>query len=188
MRVRGFTLVELIVVIAIIAVLASVIAPQAYRAVEKAKITKAYTDYKVMHTATYALHADTGFWPHGGNSAERAINSDLMRNASGYTGWNGPYMEKFSGAHPWGGVYMFTTNANLGRLSGGELAVEFENLCFPNGPNSGCNIPLASQTIIDKTLDDGNITTGEVQRVSWGDFHWVLIWDKCPVGVTACWN
>ncbi|HOW42580.1 MAG TPA: prepilin-type N-terminal cleavage/methylation domain-containing protein [Candidatus Omnitrophota bacterium] len=198
MRVRGFTLVELIVVIAIIAVLAAVIAPQAYRAVEKAKIAKAHTDYRAIHTATYALHGDTGDWPHGGNSRERVIWSGLMRNpplwnAAGtlnvpYGGWNGPYLEKFSGMHPWGGIYMFSTNANFGRGTAGELAVEFENMCFPNGATSNCPVPLSSQLIIDRSLDDGVNNVGEVQRTSWNDLHWVIIWDKCAPGVVACEN
>ncbi|NCC82098.1 MAG: prepilin-type N-terminal cleavage/methylation domain-containing protein [Clostridia bacterium] len=36
---KGFTLVELLVVIAIIAILAAVVAPNAFKAIEKSKVT-----------------------------------------------------------------------------------------------------------------------------------------------------
>ncbi|MCX5707766.1 MAG: hypothetical protein NTY14_02090 [Candidatus Omnitrophica bacterium] len=66
-----------------------------------------------------------------------------------------------------------------------ELAIEFEDRCFPNGPNGGCPIPKSSTDRIDATLDDGNRSTGEVQIVPWNDLHWALQWDFCPT--SSCW-
>ena len=60
---RGFTLIELIVVIAIIAVLAAVVAPNAFKAVERAKISGTLSDYKAIKTATMAYYSDCGVWP-----------------------------------------------------------------------------------------------------------------------------
>ena len=51
----GFTLIELIVVIAIIAILAAIIAPNAFRAIEKAKITKTMADLDSFKKAIFAL-------------------------------------------------------------------------------------------------------------------------------------
>ncbi|MCF7873830.1 MAG: prepilin-type N-terminal cleavage/methylation domain-containing protein, partial [Candidatus Omnitrophica bacterium] len=48
---RSFTLIELIVVIAIIAILAAIIAPNAFQAIEKAKIIEAIGDFKTLKTA-----------------------------------------------------------------------------------------------------------------------------------------
>ncbi len=181
----GFTLVELIVVIAIIAVLAAVVAPAAFRTVEKSKIAKAVSDFKAIKAGVADLFADTGNKPHGYNSQVRIVDSDLMRNASGYANWDGPYMDRFPGNHPWRGTYYFTTNGNMGRGPGYEFAIEFENRCFPNGPNGGCPIPVPSSDRIDAMLDDGNQSTGEVQIVPWTDLHWALEWDVCPVA--SCW-
>ncbi|HDN85841.1 MAG: type II/IV secretion system protein [Candidatus Omnitrophota bacterium] len=97
---KGFTLVELIVVIAIIAILAAVVAPQAFRAIEKGKVSALLGDYKSIKTATMALYADTNSWPADGNNGE-----DLVYNASGISGWDGPYLEKWPGQNPFGGTY-----------------------------------------------------------------------------------
>ena len=59
---KSFTLIELIVVIAIIAILAAIIAPNAFKAIEKAKITEAIADVKTYKTAIFTLYADTGHW------------------------------------------------------------------------------------------------------------------------------
>ncbi|MDD2702455.1 MAG: prepilin-type N-terminal cleavage/methylation domain-containing protein [Candidatus Omnitrophica bacterium] len=184
MRNRAFTLIELIVVIAIIAILAAIITPNAFRAIEKSKISKAISDFRAIKSACSSLYSDTGYWPHGGNSAIRIINSDIMRDVSGWAGWDGPYLEKFYGATPWNGTYYFTTNANMGRGAQYELAIEFENACFSGG-TSNCATPLSSASKIDTLLDDGVTNTGEVQIVPWNDLHWAIQWDFC--NTSSCW-
>jgi prepilin-type N-terminal cleavage/methylation domain-containing protein len=185
MRRHGFTLIELIVVIAIIAILAAIVAPRAFLAIEKSKVAKAYMDYRAVKGGCMSLNSDTGSWPHGYNSAVRVIDSDLMVDASGLSDWDGPYMDGFKGMNPWSGTYYFTTNFNSSGGPNAELSIEFENRCFPNGPNGGCPIPDTSKVRIDTTLDDGCITSGAVQVTPWGDFHWELVRDICPG--TSCW-
>jgi type II secretion system protein G len=90
---RGFTLVELIVVIAIIAILAAVVAPNAFRAIEKAKISRTASDMKSIKTAVLSYYADTGGWPACHYISTAA--SPMMTNP-GVTGWNGPYLEKLA--------------------------------------------------------------------------------------------
>lgn len=59
----SFTLVELIVVIAIIAILGAIIAPSAFKAIEKAKISAAIADIKAIKNAALGFYADTGTFP-----------------------------------------------------------------------------------------------------------------------------
>mgnify|MGYP001769797813 CR=1 FL=1 len=188
MRTRGFTLVELIVVIAIIAILAAVVAPNAFKAIEKAKISKALSDFKAIKSASYALYGDTGRWPEGGNSAMNVVDSRLMRNNGNIAKWDGPYLENFKGMHPWGGTYRFTTNAGFQKpsttLTIYPLCVEFEDTKFPSGPNEACPVPFSAARKIDSAVDDGVLYTGEFKGdPNWPDYHWVLIWDFC--GTTA---
>ncbi len=127
MKQLGFTLVELIVVIAIIAILSAVIAPNAYRAVEKAKITRVMADLKSIQTAALAYYSDTSLWPPdvcpdedpGFMNRAAYLNSCCPSTAWGApwtyplaqqaasinASWNGPYLEKRIPATPWGGSY-----------------------------------------------------------------------------------
>src|SRR3990167_679951 len=101
-RSKGFTLIELIVVIAIIAILAAIIAPNAFRAIEKAKITRTIADLRAMKTAAITYRADTGRQvfekPAGQPPSSCAVagawmevyNSNLMKD-TGVSGWDGPY-------------------------------------------------------------------------------------------------
>ncbi len=65
---KSFTLIELIVVIAIIAILAAIIAPNAFKAIEKAKISRAIADFKTFKTAMFSYYADCGKFPSGHTS------------------------------------------------------------------------------------------------------------------------
>jgi prepilin-type N-terminal cleavage/methylation domain-containing protein len=59
----GFTLIEIIVVIACIALLAGIIAPLAFQAIEDARISRAQADVHAIASAVSQLQADTGRWP-----------------------------------------------------------------------------------------------------------------------------
>jgi general secretion pathway protein G len=63
MRQRGFTLVELIVVMAIVALLASIATPRYFRSVERAKENALRTSLSVMRDAIDQFTADKGRYP-----------------------------------------------------------------------------------------------------------------------------
>ncbi len=60
---RGFTLIEVIVVAAIIAILAGILVPMIFNQIDEAKITRAAADCKSIQTAIMAFRKDTGKWP-----------------------------------------------------------------------------------------------------------------------------
>lgn len=91
---KGFTLVELLVVIAIIAILAAIIAPNAFKAIEKSKVSKIVGDCKTIANATLQHYADTGEWPRF-DGAGVTNNRSFFENHGGVNGWNGPYLERW---------------------------------------------------------------------------------------------
>lgn len=100
----AFTLVELLVVIAIIGVLAAIIAPNAFRAVEKGKIARVIADLKAIKAAGYSYYADTGDWPTAAGTNGMGY---FISPPSGNSNWNGPYLEKLPANTPWGGNYSY---------------------------------------------------------------------------------
>jgi len=103
---QSFTLIELIVVIAIIAVLAAIIAPNAFRAIQKAKVSRMVSDLTNIKKESLAFYADTGSSPVYVNgvtytwimSGQHPLLVDV-----GIFGWNGPYLEKPAVAPSWVG-------------------------------------------------------------------------------------
>jgi general secretion pathway protein G len=63
MRRGGFTLIEMLVVMAIMATLLAIAAPRYFDSMERAKETALRSDLRIMREALDKFHADTGTWP-----------------------------------------------------------------------------------------------------------------------------
>jgi general secretion pathway protein G len=102
---RGFTLVELIVVIAIIAILGAVIAPNAFKAIEKARISAAVGHLNAVKTASMQYYADLGKWP---------TSHQNLTTSTGDAAWDGPYLDKWPAATPWSaGTYTYMSDSGV---------------------------------------------------------------------------
>ncbi len=77
---KGFTLIELIVVIAILGILAAVLIPRFTGFTEKARATQAMTDAKQFATAMDTLEAEKG------HAASAFTQQDVLDVATGTTG------------------------------------------------------------------------------------------------------
>src|SRR5271169_4840041 len=64
---KGFTLIEVIVVAAIIAILVGILVPMIFKEIDEARITRASADTKSISTALLVLRKDTGQWPVNAN-------------------------------------------------------------------------------------------------------------------------
>ncbi|HAA34652.1 MAG TPA: type II/IV secretion system protein [Firmicutes bacterium] len=107
---KGFTLVELLTVVVIIAILGAVIVPNLFRAVDKSRVTAAAADFRSIKSAALAYYSDTGKWP--GDSPEG--NDPGFLTDPGVPGWSGPYLEGWPGKNPWGGKYAFVHHDGQG--------------------------------------------------------------------------
>jgi len=102
-RARGaFTLVEMLLVLTILAILASIVLPKMTGNTERAKITAAITQIANLGTALGAYEVDTGGYPKGRDGLQ-----SLMVKPRDAQGWHGPYMEKDILSDPWGHPYVY---------------------------------------------------------------------------------
>jgi general secretion pathway protein G len=117
---RGFTLLELLVVLVIIGLLAGIVGPKLFSNVDKSKITTARAQINVLGKAVDQLRLDIDRYP----SSQEGLNLLLSPPADGTQGWNGPYLSKSVPLDPWGMPYHYaspgTHNADYDIVSYGS--------------------------------------------------------------------
>ena len=101
----GFTLLELIVVIAIIATLAAVVAPAIFQNVGDAKVASAKSQIDMLSMALNAYRLDNDAYPttDQGLAALQTmpVTGELPKN------WRGPYLTRVLPVDPWGRPYLY---------------------------------------------------------------------------------
>ncbi|MEO8388963.1 type II secretion system major pseudopilin GspG [Polaromonas sp.] len=101
-RVRGFTLLELLVVVVIIGLLAGLVAPRYFDSVSKSKSKIAKAQIESLDKALDQYRLDVGSYP----TTEQGLNA-LSAQPTGVAKWQGPYLKKALPADPWGNDYAY---------------------------------------------------------------------------------
>lgn len=105
-RNRAFTLVELLIVIIIVAVLASIVVPHFQTKSLHSKEAALKSTLQMHRSALERFHADTGRWPRTLNALARETVPTQVKDDDGTlvspTGWNGPYLIVPDNAAPLG--------------------------------------------------------------------------------------
>jgi general secretion pathway protein G len=106
---RGFTLLELLVVIVIIGLLAGLVAPKYFDQVGKSntKIAKAQID--ALEKALDQYRLDVGRYP----ATEHGLAA-LTTRPPNVDRWQGPYLKKPAPADPWGRAYQYKSPGDHG--------------------------------------------------------------------------
>ncbi|MDR7334708.1 type II secretion system major pseudopilin GspG [Roseateles asaccharophilus] len=104
-RARGFTLLEMLVVLAIIGLIAGLVGPRLFRQVDKGKTTTATTQVKLLRGAVENLRLDIGRYP----TAQEGLT--LLNKAPAdpalATRWRGPYLDETVPLDPWSKAYQY---------------------------------------------------------------------------------
>ena len=104
---RGFTMIEILLVVIIIATLAAMAIPRFMGRSDQARIAAAKADITVnIPTALKLYELDNGFFP----TTEQGLPGLMKRPSSSPVpnNWNGPYLEKMP-VDPWGRPYQYAS-------------------------------------------------------------------------------
>jgi len=150
---RGFTLVEILIVVVILGVLAAIVVPQAANAAGNAAQTAFARNVKQFSNAAMMHRSRTGFWIGDGGSGqlpdglEDFVDEEYWENGTPIDGsWD-------SESRP---DYDFT----LG------IGVHFQDA---EGQKDE-----AYMAVVDSILDDGDLTTGGFQQVASDRFYFIV--------------
>ncbi|MSR22518.1 MAG: type II secretion system protein GspG [Gemmatimonadetes bacterium] len=105
----GFTLLELMVVILVLALLAGLVAPQIFGRVSEARITTARTQIELLGVALDNYRLDNGFYPTT-EQGLAALREKPVRDP-GPSSWRGPYLRKEVPLDPWQRPYLYRSPA-----------------------------------------------------------------------------
>jgi len=101
-RNKGFTLLELLVVMVIIGLLAGLVAPRYFGQVGKSQVKIAAAQIDALEKALIQFRLDTDRFP----TTEENLTA-LNAQPSDAIGWSGPYLKKDVPMDPWGRPYVY---------------------------------------------------------------------------------
>ncbi len=108
----GFTLLEMLVVLAIMGLLASIIAPQVLKYLGTSRTQTAKVQIQNVDAALQLFRLDVGRFP----TQEEGLTS-LVAAPPSAPGWNGPYLQKAAALNdPWGTTYQYRNPGKHGEI------------------------------------------------------------------------
>ena len=108
-RIRGFTLLELLVVMVIIGLLVGYVGPKYFSQIGKSEIKAALLQIDGFDKALEQYRLDTGHFP----SSEAGLEA-LVTKPGNEPRWQGPYLKKQIPLDPWGNPYIYRAPGQRG--------------------------------------------------------------------------
>lgn len=107
----GFTLIEILVVIAVISLLAALVAPNVFQQLGTAKDATARSQIEMLGAALDAYRLDNGRYPSTDQGLSALYTEPTMEPRP--TNWRGPYLRKQVPNDPWGNPYVYTSPGSV---------------------------------------------------------------------------
>ena len=125
---RGFTLVELLLVLIILALIGGLVLPNIIGRAEGAKAKAASSQIDRLAMAVETYYMDTNSFPDSLDS--------LVNEGGGVAGWNGPYVKKSILKDPWGREYVYQYPGEQGQFDITSLGADGQ----PGGEDTKADI------------------------------------------------
>jgi len=101
---RGFTIIELLIVMAILGMLAVMVAPNLFNQADGARRDAAMSQISAIASALDTHRLDVGSYP---DDLE-----GLLENTTGRSSWNGPYLNNDVPRDPWGFEFQYSVDGS----------------------------------------------------------------------------
>jgi prepilin-type N-terminal cleavage/methylation domain-containing protein len=180
-RNAGFSLLEIVIALAVIAMIVGVVAIRSGGVINKGKATRVVQLIDTLKKAAAQYHADTNRF-----AIERMNGNLANRDLSGtqtVAGWQGPYLESplTAGMHPSSGtMHLFDTsvvNGNTGFDIDGNGVLDVTDSCNTLWLNNVTQVDAqAIDTVFDKGIAGNWYDSGRVKWNSTTSQCWVLVY------------
>lgn len=100
---RGFSLIELMVVLVILGLLTGLVGPRLFGRVDASKVQTAETQIKMLRGALQTYRLDVGQYP----STAQGLAALMRAPAEASDWWQGPYLEDELPSDPWRAPYRY---------------------------------------------------------------------------------
>jgi len=109
---HGFTLIEILVVITVIAILAALVTPMVFSHVGDAKLVAARAQIEVFGLSLDAYRLDNDYYPSAAQGLEALVTEPQTEPVP--RRWRGPYLRRGVPVDPWGRAYLYRSPGRLG--------------------------------------------------------------------------
>jgi len=150
---RGFTLVEILIVVVILGILAAMIIPQFASATTQSRQSVFASNLKELTKAAELFKLENNAWPEDASSGSTPTGMENHIHAG-----------NFESATPIGGVWDFEYQDSGGVTS--AVGVHFNGTGETRGD--------AFMNEVDSLLDDGDVTTGRFRRLEANRYYFVI--------------